>query len=83
MIFRFLNNGSSGDPIEVQQLDAIHDALHRVGSGSTEHEVFPLRKIPIEMEDAPIHDGIHPCGEPGCPCENGYGVTSLYSPNEP
>jgi hypothetical protein len=27
-----------------------------------------LPKHPVIMEDAPIHDGVHPCGDPTCFC---------------
>ena len=41
---------------------------------SPELEVFPLHDIPVTMEDAPIHDGINPCHDISCPCQNyGYG----------
>ncbi len=33
-----------------------------------EVEVFPLYDIPVEMEDEPLHDGEHPCGDPTCLC---------------
>lgn len=43
-----------------------------------EVEVFPLKHIPVECEDAPVHDGTWPCGDPDCPCAlYGYGVPSL------
>ena len=32
-----------------------------------EVEALPLTNIPIE-DDAPIHDGINPCGDPTCYC---------------
>jgi hypothetical protein len=86
MIFSFNNNGNDR-PLQLQQLDVLHDILHGgLSSGNStekEYSVLPLRNIPIEMEDAPIHDGVHPCGEIGCPCENGYGVSSLYGSREP
>ncbi len=38
-----------------------------------EVEVFPLQDIPIEMEDEPLHDGEHLCGDPTCFCHTiGY-----------
>lgn len=45
-----------------------------------EYEVFPLIFIPIECEDAPLHDGIRPCGDPDCPCVTyGYEVAVVES----
>lgn len=69
MIFSFKNNGSS-EPLEVQMLDVIHNALHRVdvGAGDTEYEVLPLVGIPVGCEDTPLHDGVNPCGDPTCYC---------------
>jgi hypothetical protein len=75
MIYRF-NTGSS-EPIEVQQLDAIHNALN---PEPEETEVFPLRDIPVsyESDEERIHDGTNSCGRYGCPCMTfGYGVPSL------
>lgn len=44
----------------------------------SEVEVFLLRDIPVPCEDAPVHDGIFPCGDPDCPCAiYGYGIPSL------
>jgi hypothetical protein len=43
-----------------------------------EVEVLPLHGIPVECEDAPVHDGTWPCGDPDCPCAiYGYGIPSL------
>ncbi|MBO0790002.1 MAG: hypothetical protein J2P36_03505 [Ktedonobacteraceae bacterium] len=34
-----------------------------------EYVVYPLRHIPIPMEDAPLHTDQHPyCGDPSCSC---------------
>lgn len=42
-----------------------------------EVEVLPLVGIPVE-DDAPVHDGVNPCGDPTCYCAMyGYGVPSL------
>jgi hypothetical protein len=81
MLYRFSFNDTTGQPatsLEVQQLDAIHNGLN---PEPPEMEVFPLRDIPVECEDAPIHDGVSPCGDPDCYCAHyGYGVPSLPSP---
>ena len=75
----------SSEPIEVLQLEVIHQAFHSTTAGTDDvlvdtplSDVFPLARIPIECEDAPIHDGVNPCGETECPCATyGYGVPSL------
>jgi len=77
-LYHFSFNDNTGQPatsLEALQLEAIHNALN---PEPEEVEVFPLRDIPVECEDERIHDGIHPCGTPGCPCMTfGYGVPSL------
>jgi hypothetical protein len=48
--------------------------------------LLPLENIPVEYEadEDRTHDGIHPCGDPDCPCAlYGYGVPSLHAPWEP
>lgn len=90
MLYRFIFGNS--DPVEVQQLDAIHNALRHTGAGQGDEyplvdtpicEVLPLRNIPVECEDERVHDGVNPCGDPECYCASyGYGVTSLYDPRE-
>jgi hypothetical protein len=37
-------------------------------------DLMPLQNIPVECEDAPIHDGINPCGDLTCYCAV-YGYT--------
>jgi hypothetical protein len=70
------NNGTPADSLEVQQIEAVRNALNP----DTEYAVLPLRDIPVSYEagDQPIHDGINPCGDPSCYCASyGYGVPSL------
>ena len=48
-----------------------------------EMEVFPLRDIPVTIEDPSdiTHDGVTPCGDPTCYCAvYGYSVPSLRKP---
>ncbi len=51
-----------------------------------EYEVLPLKDIPVEIEEPEdiVHDGVQPCGDPGCPCwKFGYGVAGLHEAWEP
>jgi hypothetical protein len=73
-MMRFFDLYGRSHEQDMKQLEAIHDALN----ASPEVDVFPLKRIPVECEDAPVHDGTWPCGDPDCPCAiYGYGVPSL------
>lgn len=40
-------------------------------------DLMPLQDIPVEDDDQ-VHDGIHPCGDPACPCAT-YGYEEVQA----
>lgn len=62
------------------QVQVIAATLNRRTNTVSPHPI----EVPYESDADQVHDGVHPCGDPDCPCATyGYGVPSLHHPRLP